>query len=125
MKINLISLGCSKNIVDSEKLLGSLGAAGMEICALPEHSDIIIINTCGFIEPAIIETEEVIQDILAKNKNKRIYIYGCAVNRYEKRLKKQVPGITDFFTLEQYSELINSINSQGLTTDSRFITTRG
>ena len=125
MKVNLISLGCPKNIVDSEKLLGSLGAAGMEICSLPEHSDIIIINTCAFIEPAIAETEEVIQEILIKANGKRIYVYGCAVNRYEQRLRKKFPAVSGFFTLEQYNALKETIQQESIHIDSRLVTTKG
>jgi ribosomal protein S12 methylthiotransferase len=125
MKVNLISLGCPKNLVDSEKLLGSLGAAGVEICTMPEHSDVIIINTCAFIEPAIKETEEVIDDILTHAKNSRVYVYGCAVNRYEKRLKQAFPSVTGFFSLEQYDELLKMIHKQPINTRPRLLTTHG
>ncbi|MGB3341977.1 MAG: 30S ribosomal protein S12 methylthiotransferase RimO [bacterium] len=125
MKVNLISLGCPKNLVDSEKLLGSLGAAGIEICTMPEYSDIIIINTCAFIEPAINETEEVINNILTQTKNSRVYVYGCAVNRYEKRLKKAFPSVTGFFSLEQYDEFLKIIHKQAINTRSRLLTTQG
>ena len=125
MKVNLISLGCPKNLVDSEKLLGSLGAAGIEICTTPEQSDIIIINTCAFIEPAINETEEIINNILTQTKNTRVYVYGCAVNRYEKRLRKAFPSVTGFFSLEQYDELLKIIHKQSINTRSRLLTTQG
>ena len=125
MKISLISLGCPKNLVDSEKLLGSLGGAGMEICAVPEQSDTIIINTCAFIEPAIKETEEVIGDVLAYPGDHLVYVYGCAVNRYKERLKQAFPRVTDFFTLEQYDKLLATIHEASRKIKSRFLSTRG
>ena len=96
MKVNLISLGCPKNLVDSEKILGALGAAGISISALPQDSDIIIINTCGFIRPALEETETEIEKALqiADENNKKVYIFGCAVNRFENELRDKYPNLT-------------------------------
>ncbi|MGB3478891.1 MAG: 30S ribosomal protein S12 methylthiotransferase RimO [bacterium] len=125
MKVNLISLGCPKNLVDSEKLLGALGAAGVEICAIPEYSDVIIINTCAFIEPAIVETEEEIKKALAIAKNKKVYVHGCAVNRYAKRLKNAFPGVAGFFSLEQNEQLVRTIQINAKITRARLLTTQG
>jgi ribosomal protein S12 methylthiotransferase len=125
MKVNLISLGCPKNLVDSEKILGSLGAAGVEICAMPEDSDIIIINTCAFIEPAIVETEKEIKKALAFASNKRVYVHGCGVNRYAKRLKDAFPEIAGFSTLEQTKKLLCSIQTDSRVSQTRLLTTQG
>lgn len=125
MKVNLISLGCPKNLVDSEKILGSLGAAGVEICAMPEDSDIIIINTCAFIEPAIAETEKEIKKALAFASNKRVYVHGCGVNRYAKRLKDAFPKIAGFSTLEQTKKLLCSIQTDSCVSQTRLLTTQG
>lgn len=125
MKVNLISLGCPKNLVDSEKILGSLGAAGVHICAMPEDSDIIIINTCAFIEPAIVETEEEIKKALALAGNRRVYVHGCGVNRYAKRLKDAFPEIAGFFTLEQTKELLCTIQIDSCVSQTRLLTTQG
>lgn len=125
MKVNLISLGCPKNLVGSEKLLGALGAAGVEICAIPEYSDVIIINTCAFIEPAIVETEEEIKKTLALASNKKVYVHGCAVNRYAKRLKDAFPGVAGFFSLEQNEQLLRTIQINAKITRARLLTTQG
>lgn len=125
MKVNLISLGCPKNLVDSEKLLGALGATGVEICAIPEYSDVIIINTCAFIEPAIVETEEEIKKALAIASNKKVYVHGCAVNRYAKRLKDAFPGVAGFFSLEQNEQLLRTIQTNAKITRARLLTTQG
>lgn len=125
MKVNLISLGCPKNLVDSEKLLGSLGSAGTEICAFPEQSDIVIINTCAFIEPAIVETEQEIERILSTAKKSLVYVYGCAVNRYRQRLEQKFPLVDEFFALEQNEQLLRTVQKQAVSTDVRLLTTHG
>jgi ribosomal protein S12 methylthiotransferase len=125
MKVNLISLGCSKNLVDSEKMLAALGASGLEICAVPESSDAIIINTCAFIEPAIRETEQVISQVLLHNKGNPVYVYGCAVNRYKNRLKKTFPRITGLFTLEEQDKLLGLFDKKARISRTRFVLTRG
>ncbi len=132
MIVNLISLGCPKNLVDSEKILGSLSTAGVMICPSSKHSDIIIINTCGFIKPAIVETENEIKKALRLTKlgKKKIYIFGCAVNRYEKELKEKYPDISGWFKLQEREKLLNTIktrtknvNPNGVNT--RLLTTKG
>jgi ribosomal protein S12 methylthiotransferase len=127
VKVNLVSLGCPKNCVDSEKILGALGASGSIICASPEMSDILIINTCGFIEPAIRETEEEIDKALriASKTNKRVFVYGCAVNRVGPELKRKFPEVSAWFTLEQQSVLLRAIEPNATTLDSRLVTTQG
>ncbi|KPJ74189.1 hypothetical protein AMJ52_01645 [candidate division TA06 bacterium DG_78] len=127
MKINLVSLGCPKNCVDSEKILGALGASGSVICACPEESDIIIINTCGFIEPAIRETEEEIEKALqlASKTKKRVFVYGCAVNRAGPELKRKYPEVSAWFTQEQQSVLLRAIEPKATTLQSRLVTTQG
>jgi ribosomal protein S12 methylthiotransferase len=127
MKINLISLGCPKNLVDSEKILGALGAAGIFICALPQDSDIIIINTCGFIKPALEETEDEIEKALqvADGSNKKVYVLGCAVNRYENELKDKYPMISGWFKLEDKKKLLHAIKAEAANIESRLPTTQG
>jgi ribosomal protein S12 methylthiotransferase len=127
MRINLVSLGCPKNCVDSEKILGALGASGSVICACPEESDVIIINTCGFIEPAIRETEAEIEKALqiASKTKKNVFVYGCAVNRAGPELKRKYPDVAAWFTLEQRSALLRAIQPCATTIQSRLVTTQG
>jgi ribosomal protein S12 methylthiotransferase len=127
MKIHLISLGCPKNLVDSEKLLGRLGAAGADITVSPDDSDVIILNTCGFIQPALEETEHEIAQLeeLLRVTGKKAYVYGCAVNRAEKELKKSHPGITGWFTLAQSEELLRTIIQDDCQTSARLSSTIG
>jgi ribosomal protein S12 methylthiotransferase len=126
MNVNLVSLGCSKNLVDSERILGALGASGAALCASPHESDVLIINTCGFIAPALDETEDEIQKMLQHSKNgKRLYVIGCAVNRYGHKLKAKYPEVTGWFRLEEIPDLLKSLGSQASDLKTRLLTTRG
>ena len=93
MKVGFISLGCSKNLIDTEIAIGILKEHGMEIVNNPEDAEMIIVNTCGFIDPA---KEEAINTILemAEYKNKRckyLIVMGCLVQRYYEELIKAIP----------------------------------
>lgn len=107
MKIGFISLGCSKNLVDSEKMMGMLKSGNHEIVSDPAISDAIIINTCGFIDPA---KEEGINTILEmaeyKKKNcKKLIIVGCLAQRYKAQLEAEIPEIDRVITIKEYDQL--------------------
>ena len=124
--MNLISLGCPKNLVDSERILGALGCAGMTICPTPEESDVIIINTCGFIAPAIEETKQVIKETLDTTGNgKRIFVVGCAVNRNRDELQEAFPQVSGWFRLEDEAMIAPEITGANKAVDTRLLTTHG
>jgi ribosomal protein S12 methylthiotransferase len=127
MKVHLVSLGCPKNLVDSEKILGALGASGIDIAVSPEDSDVVIINTCGFIEPARRETEQEITSMVERirGQDTRLYVLGCAVNRFGNELKLAFPHVTEWFRLEQTTDLLRAISSESVTKKSRLVSTRG
>ncbi|MBE0432961.1 MiaB/RimO family radical SAM methylthiotransferase [candidate division WOR-3 bacterium] len=126
MKVNLISLGCPKNLVDSERILGRLGGAGMTVCAAPGESDIIILNTCGFIAPAIAETEQEIEKNLGfVNNGRRLYVIGCAVNRCGTQLKRKYPRVSGWFRLEDVPGLLDRLASGDAIPGVRLPTTIG
>ena len=107
MKIGFISLGCSKNLVDTEKTIGMFKANNYEIVSNPEKADVIVINTCGFIESA---KEEAINTILEmaeyKNKNcKYLIVMGCLVERYKEELEKALPEVDLFIKYSEYDSL--------------------
>jgi ribosomal protein S12 methylthiotransferase len=96
IKVGLISLGCSKNLVDSEVMLGLLKENGFEITASEKNADILIINTCAFIEDARNESiDTVSESIRSKNKSKKIIVTGCLSQRYGENLKKYFKGKID------------------------------
>ena len=103
MKIGFISLGCAKNLVDSEMILNILETAGCTIVNEPSEADAIFINTCGFIEPAKIETLETIKEM--KKYGKKLIVTGCYAYRYQEKLLKEMPYIDKVIPLTDYPKI--------------------
>ncbi len=99
--IALISLGCHKNLVDSENVLGYLSSVGYHIVNNLDDADIIIVNTCGFIEAAKRESIDTLFECLSY-KNKKVVAIGCLVQRYLKELEKEIPEIKDYIPINDY-----------------------
>ena len=111
MKIGFVSLGCSKNLVDTEKTIGIFKANNYEIVNKPEEADVIVINTCGFIESA---KEEAINTILEmaeykKKKCKYLIVMGCLVERYKEELEKAIPEVDLWIKYSEYNSLWRKI----------------
>lgn len=108
MKVGFISLGCSKNLVDTELCIGLFKKHKYEIVSKPEEAEIIIINTCGFIESA---KEEAINTILEMSEYKKIgkckYLIamGCLVKRYKNELRKALPEVDLWVSIDEYDRL--------------------
>ena len=112
-KLYLVSLGCTKNLVDSEVMLGKL--AEYELCDEASLADVIIVNTCGFIEAAKKESIATILNLHAQRKEDSLLVMsGCLSERYKEDLQKQMPEI-DIFTgvgdYERIDELIHQKQS--------------
>ncbi|MCA9042198.1 MAG: 30S ribosomal protein S12 methylthiotransferase RimO, partial [Planctomycetaceae bacterium] len=91
-----VSLGCPKNLVDSEKMLGNLSLEGYTLVSEPEQADFVIVNTCGFIESARQESKAVIQEMLdlkAAGKTKGVIVSGCLPERLGGTLLDEMPQI--------------------------------
>lgn len=99
LKVGLVSLGCAKNLVDSENILGLLRHDGYIITSSIKDSDILIVNTCGFIDSSKKESIETIFEMLSYGKP--VVVTGCLVERYEKELKKEIPEAT-FIPIHDY-----------------------
>jgi ribosomal protein S12 methylthiotransferase len=100
---NLISLGCAKNLVDSEVMLGCLAADGWEFVESPQESDLLLLNTCGFIEPAVEEAiDEILELIKIKERSprKKLVVVGCLVQRYKEKLVESLPEVDLFIGTE-------------------------
>ena len=113
MKIGFVSLGCSKNLVDTEKTIGIFKANKYQIVNNPEEADVIVINTCGFIESA---KEEAINTILEmaeykKKKCKYLIVMGCLVERYKDELIKSIPEVDLFIKYSEYNTLWGQIEN--------------
>src|SRR5215204_5076881 len=91
-----VSLGCPKNTVDSERMLGKLAQGGYALTADADGADVVVINTCGFIEPARQESLAVIRDMLALEEQGRVgsvVVAGCLAERKGDALLDEVPGV--------------------------------
>lgn len=128
-KVFLISLGCSKNLVDSEHILGLFKDNGYEIVANADKADIVVINTCGFISDS---KKESINEILSHiNKPYKLVVTGCLIERYIDELKKEIPEVDLYISIKDYdkfpvllSKLDNTItDDKSLDMHNRLIST--
>lgn len=129
-KVDVITLGCSKNLVDSERLLSMFARNGFDACHEPEHSrgDITVINTCGFIGDAKEESiDMILRYIDAKNKGKikSLYVMGCLSQRYLDELKAEMPEVDGWYGKFDWHELVTMLSRQNPATSEyeRVITT--
>ena len=115
-KVALVSLGCAKNLVDSEVMLGVLKKAGFSFVGRPREADVIIVNTCGFIQPAREEAERVLGNVLwikKRDPRKKVVAAGCYVERDEAGLKERFPGIDAWTGVRDFDRIAGII--EGLT----------
>jgi ribosomal protein S12 methylthiotransferase len=115
---SIISLGCPKNTVDSEILRGELEKAGWQFKSQPEKVDYLLINTCGFIQPAKEESiETILQTIASKKSGKigRIIVMGCLTQRYFQEIKQEIPEIDQLFGVDAQAEILNYLLGSNLT----------
>jgi len=97
--VHLVSLGCAKNLVDSEVMLAVLKAAGYELVTEPAAADILLVNTCGFIHPAVEEAVDEILELASHKQDdpsKRLVVTGCLVQRYGAQLAAELPEVDLF-----------------------------
>lgn len=113
MKVHIVTLGCSKNTVDSEVLAGQLHANQLELASTIEDADTLVINTCGFIDAA---KEESIQAILEAAELKRqgslqrLVVAGCLSERYGSDLRDEIPEVDHVFGTEAYEQIIKALS---------------
>lgn len=115
--INIVTLGCSKNTVDSEKLLRQIKAAGYSVAYDPmaENADTVIINTCGFINDA---KEESIDTILrfvkagSEGRIRKLYVMGCLSERYRDELIKEIPEVDRYFGVNSMQEILDELETE-------------
>ncbi len=118
-RVGLISLGCPKNRVDSEVILGRLLAAGYELTADLDQAETVIVNTCGFIDEAKQESIDTILEVAgakARGEVRRLVVAGCMVNRYGRELAESIPEIDAFVGLDdlaQVGELAEGVVNPG------------
>jgi ribosomal protein S12 methylthiotransferase len=109
-KVGMISLGCAKNLVDAEIMLGSVLQRGMEITSRAEEADVLVVNTCAFIDSAKEESIDAILDAhqqrgLGRRPNQKLIVSGCMSQRFSHELREQLPEVDAFIGLDQVSQL--------------------
>lgn len=128
-KVGIVSLGCHKNLVDSENILGLFDRNEYEITNEPEEADVIVVNTCGFIESS---KKESIENILEMTSyGKKVVVTGCLVERYLKELKKEIPEVDVYIPIREYKnfnkhlyEIDNTVDpSLGVDDEFRIVST--
>lgn len=111
----LLSLGCSKNLVDSEILVGGIKNTNINIIDTPEEADTIIINTCGFLDQAREESIDAILEAaeLRETGNlKQLIVMGCLVERYRGQLKKELPEVDKFFGVNDHRQIVSYLTGK-------------
>lgn len=110
-KVGFVSLGCPKNLVDSEVMMGTLEQAGWEITNSADDADTVVVNTCGFIESAKQESIDAILEatgLKAEGKAKRVVVAGCLVERYRDDLMKELPEVDAFIGTNEVTRIIEA-----------------
>ncbi len=113
-KLNLITLGCAKNVVDSERILAQLADAGWQVVHDSDDldSEVVVINTCGFIGDAKEESINMILECAAAKERgdiDRLYVIGCLSERYRDELRAEIPEVDDFFGVRDITEVVREL----------------
>lgn len=112
MRVAFVSLGCAKNLVDSEKMLGQLAEAGCVLTADESDADAIVVNTCGFLAAARDEADEVLREAVGRKKGgvvKRVIAAGCLVQRDREALARRVPGIDALVGVNNRDDIVRAV----------------
>lgn len=116
-RVGLVTLGCDKNTVDSERLLARLAGAGARVSGTAADADVIVINTCGFIDVAKEESVDAILDAVKLKQQGRVravVAMGCMVQRYKADLEKELPEVDLFLGLTEAERLVPELRARGL-----------
>jgi ribosomal protein S12 methylthiotransferase len=113
-KITVVTLGCPKNLVDSEYLLGQLQYSHVQLAANADDADTVIINTCGFIKDAKQESLDAIMEAVEKKRRgelKKIVVMGCLSQRFKKELGAEIPEVDSFYGTNQLRDVLKDIGT--------------
>ena len=110
-KVHMVSLGCPKNLVDSEIMLGSLTKFGYDLCQNSEDADVIVVNTCSFIEEARKESVDTILDFSETHAGKKLVVTGCLPQRYKEQLVSELPEVDIFIGTGEFQNIGKILSS--------------
>jgi ribosomal protein S12 methylthiotransferase len=115
VRVHVVTMGCAKNIVDSERLRAQLRLGGVELLPTADGADVVLVNTCGFIQSAKEESlEAIFQHVRLKSRGrlKRVFAMGCLTERYMEDLRKEIPEVDRFFGSHQMKEVLQSLGAE-------------
>lgn len=111
-RVGVVSLGCAKNLVDTEVMLGHLDRAGCALVTDPAEADVVVVNTCSFIEDARKESIQAILEAAALKRSgsvRRVVVAGCLVQRYADELRRELPEVDAFVGLDQLDAIVPAV----------------
>ncbi|NPV14671.1 30S ribosomal protein S12 methylthiotransferase RimO [candidate division WOR-3 bacterium] len=123
MRAAVVALGCPKNRVDSEHLLGAFLDAGYELTETLPEADLIVLTTCAFLSSAVQETEDAIRNLVRLKENNpslKLFVAGCLVERYGRSLKKRFPGVDRWLTLKEMNRFLPGKDARLISTPSHY-----
>src|SRR5947209_14319383 len=112
-KVGFISLGCPKNLVDSEVMMGILARHGYELTPRPEEAEVLVVNTCSFIEPAQKESVDTILEMAEYKKfgaAKKLIVAGCLVERYRQQILEQIPEVDALVGTGEVERILEAVH---------------
>ncbi len=112
IRVAFVALGCAKNLVDSEKMLGQLAEAGCAITADESDAEVVVVNTCGFLEAARTEADQIIRDVVDRKSNgplKRVVVAGCLVQRDGETLSQRIPGVDALVGVNNRDDIVRAV----------------
>jgi len=115
LKVGFVSLGCPKNLVDSEVMMGMLARAGYQISPRADEADVIVVNTCSFIAPAQQESVQTILEMAEYKKfgrARRLIVAGCLVERYRNEIREQIPEVDAVIGTGEVEQILQACNGE-------------
>ncbi len=121
LSVGFVSLGCPKNLVDSEVMLGQLRSSGCEIAQDVSDADVIVVNTCAFIDRAKQESVDTILEMARYKETgraRRLVVTGCLAQRYDAELRREIPEIDATLGTGQVADIVEAVGGEATTTDT-------
>ena len=115
-RLGLVTLGCDKNTVDSEHMMAALAAAGARVTSDVDNADVVVVNTCGFIDAAREQSVETILEaceLKARGRVRAVAAVGCMVQRYRDELQQEIPEVDLFLGIAEMSRLVPELRARG------------